>query len=84
MTSKTLSPQELAVLRAKIAEAEAAYHRLMIGGAVREVVDQNGERIAYTAASKQGLYSYILTLKAQLPEGDCDRPVAARPLRFLF
>jgi hypothetical protein len=46
-----------------LAEAEAAYHNLMINGAVRVVVDQNGERVEYTAVNAKNLYAYILSLR---------------------
>jgi hypothetical protein len=47
-------------------EAEAAYHRLNLGLSARVVVDQNGERVEYTAANAPRLAQYILSLKAQL------------------
>lgn len=48
----------------QLAEAELAYHRLMTGRSVQEVVDQNGERIRYTPASASRLAVYITELKA--------------------
>jgi len=50
-------PQELA-------EARAAYHRLMMGKSVREVRDQNGETVTYTVANAAKLLSYIRQLEA--------------------
>lgn len=46
-----------------LAEAEAAYHSLMIGASARVVVDQNGERVEYTAANAPRLQAYITSLK---------------------
>lgn len=46
-----------------LVEAEAAYHSLMIGGAVRVVVDRNGERVEFTSANSKLLYGYIQELK---------------------
>jgi hypothetical protein len=47
-------------------EAETQYHRLMLGLSPRVVVDQNGERIEYTAANAPRLAQYIAGLKMQL------------------
>lgn len=54
-------------LTERLDAARAAYHNLMIGRSAREVVDQNGERVTFTATNKQALYSYIRELEAQLP-----------------
>ena len=53
-------------LRTLLNEAERAYHRLMLGLSPRVVVDQNGERIEYTAANAPRLAQYIASLKQQL------------------
>ncbi len=49
-----------------LAEAKAAYHSLMIGQSARVVVDQNGERIEYTAANAARLQAYIAQLEAKI------------------
>ncbi len=48
----------------KLVEAEAAYHSLMLGGSVRVVVDQNSERVEYTAANAGRLLAYIEYLRS--------------------
>ncbi len=53
-------------LKVQLAEAEAAYHRLMLGQGVAEFRDQNGETVKYTTASVSRLRSYILELRSQL------------------
>lgn len=53
-------------LAEKLVQAEAAYHSLMLGESVREVVDQNNEKVAYTAANAARLAQYIADLKAQI------------------
>ncbi len=53
-------------LSQQLAEAESAYHRLMTGRSVQEVVDQNGERVRYTPASATRLSVYIAELKSQI------------------
>ena len=47
-------------------DAQEAYHALLTGSAVAEFVDQNGEKIRYTAAKRTDLWAYIEWLKGQL------------------
>lgn len=61
---------DLVLVRARLVEAEAAYHSVLMGGAVKVVVDQNGERIEFTAVNTSKLAAYILYLKSLLGEGD--------------
>ncbi len=49
--------------------ARTAYHNLMVGKSVREIVDQNGERVTFTAANADRLKSYIADLEAQISRG---------------
>jgi hypothetical protein len=60
--------------QAMLAQAEEAYHSLMIGQGVAELQDQNGERIRYTQANKAGLYNYILQLRSELGLSTVGRP----------
>jgi hypothetical protein len=46
-----------------LAEAKAAYHRLMLGESVVEVRDQSGESIRYQAATVSRLLAYIRTME---------------------
>lgn len=55
-----------AVLETRLREAENAYHELNVTGAVRTLVDQNGERIEYTVTNTQRLQAYITSLKVEL------------------
>lgn len=50
----------------QLAEARAAYHRLMIGEAALVYVDQNGERVEYSRASAPKLAAYIRDLERQI------------------
>ena len=74
------SPQDV---QSQLAAARAAYHNLMIGRSAREVVDQNGERVTFTATNKQQLYSYIKELESQLPSAPCISSQYG-PATFLF
>lgn len=73
----------MADLKAKLIQAEQAYHNLMTGQSARVFVDQNGERIEYTAINARNLQAYINTLKSQIASGNCGLPVT-RPIGFLF
>jgi len=50
----------------QLEEAKAAYHDLMTGRMARVVVDQNGERIEYTAANAARLDAYIKRLESEV------------------
>lgn len=68
-------------------DAMDAYNQLNIGGSVRVVVDQNGERVEYTAANRQSLWAYILRLQNAINSPDPCRAffgTPSRPARFIF
>lgn len=75
-------------LAAKLANALAGYEQLVMGGAVRVVVDQNGERVEFTAASAPRMLQYIQTIQSQmrLMSCPCVSPVSqpARAFKFIF
>lgn len=52
--------------QAWLTEAENAYASLMVGGAVRVTVDQNGERVEFSAANAGNLMKWITWLQMQL------------------
>jgi hypothetical protein len=83
-----MTPDECRVMYQKLLdEALKAYHALMTGGSVRVVVDQNSERVEYTAANKQNLWAYIVRLQNAL---NSDNPcnafmgVPSGPAGFLY
>jgi len=53
-------------LAQKLADAQAAYHELLVGRSARVVVDQNGERVEYTTANRSALAQYIARLEAEI------------------
>lgn len=78
-------------LKTKLTEAQDAYHQLMTGGSVRVFVDQNAERVEYSSANKQNLWSYIISLRALICQIDpndpvcrCGLGVAQGPARFIY
>lgn len=66
--------------RLRLEEAEKAYHDLMIGGGVRTLVDQSGERIEYQMTNIGRLRAYIAELQKALGIA----PKASGPLGFFF
>lgn len=80
----TLTPEQRIIYAERLKDAEKAYHDLVMGGSARVIVDQNGERVEFTAARKTDLYNYIASL--QLALGICS-PVAmlpSGPATFIF
>ena len=53
-------------LEERLAAAKTAYHNLLTGIMPRVVVDQNGERVEFTAANASRLAQYIADLERQL------------------
>lgn len=78
-----MTDEEILTLKGKIFEAETAYHKLMLGLLPRVFVDQNGERVEFTTATRGGLYNYIASLKALLPGAEAVAQYG-RPIRYLF
>lgn len=68
--------------------ARQEYRRLVTGKAVRVVVDQNGERVEFTAANASRLLSYIQTLIAEMRKMGCpcvaQTAPTARAFKFIF
>lgn len=83
--SCSLTPQECADLKAKIADLEKTYEELLSGRKARVLVDQNGERIEFNGGNTQRLWNYILTLKNQY-DNCCGgkRTAMSRPIRPYF
>ncbi len=71
-----MTPQE------RLAEAKAALHTITMGGGVRVVVDQNGERVEYSPANRAALLTYIAMLEAEIEHGRFTPKVG--PIRFFF
>jgi hypothetical protein len=68
-----------------LADAEAAYHRLMQGKAPRVIVDANGERVEFTSVSADSLRRYITDLQRRKGAlAGCAGPGFTRPIGFFF
>lgn len=70
-----LTTNQRATLTARLAQAEEAYHQLMLGGQAKVYVDQSGERIEYGTTNATKLAAYIADLKRQLGIGCGDGPL---------
>lgn len=80
----TLTPAETVLYQARLTEAQKAYHQLVTGQSARVVVDQNGERVEFTAARKTDLYNYIASLQSALGIGSPFASLPKSPATFYF
>lgn len=65
----------------RLVEAEDALHQLVTGTSARVFVDQNGERVEYTAANRAALKTYIQELKSEIAGASLG---SNGPLRAVF
>lgn len=75
---------DCSAIEARLEAARAAYDALVLGGAVRKFVDQNGEAVEYTSANSSKLLSYIHQLENALAVCQGSVPAVSGPLRFTF
>lgn len=80
----TLTPAERLLYQTRLDEATKAYHQLVTGQSARVVVDQNGERVEFTAARKNDLYNYIASLQSALGIPSPIAMLPGRPATFIF
>lgn len=83
MSCQTLTPAEIAAIRARITKLEGQYDDILSGRAIKRFVDQNGEQIEYTAANAEKLLAFINSLKAMI-DGCFARRYRPRPIGFVF
>jgi hypothetical protein len=80
---RPLTTQERTTYQARLDAARLAYDELMVGGAVKRTVDQNGEQVEFTRGTAGQLAAYITALENALS------PVLAsyrqpKPMGFTF
>lgn len=68
----------------RLAEADAAYHALLMGGNVRSVTDENGVSVSYSVTDANKLLAYIARLAPLCPSYTPSALAATSPLRFIF
>lgn len=61
--------QSIAEKQALLKDAKAKYHAVMTGTSPRVVVDQNGERVEFSAANADKLAAYVRALELALCPG---------------
>jgi hypothetical protein len=71
-------------LAERLADAERAYHALMIGESAAEIRDSSGESIRYTQANASRLRAYIADLKQQVATESAGTTVRVGPLNPIF
>lgn len=74
---------KIQVTQQMLTEAESAYHSLVLGQAVAEITDMNGEKVRFTPAKRSDLALYIQQLREALCANVSVRPVNG-PAGFLF
>lgn len=86
MSCVELSDAEKAALRIRIAALEKKYDALISGSSISEFVDQNGERVKYTAVSATGLARLRAFIDSLIAMLSCvnQRRYRPRPMGFLF
>lgn len=72
------------IIRERLTRAREQYDKLMNGKAVRVIVDQNGERVEFSAVKSGDLAQYIRELEQQLGAATGGLPVVRGPLRFMW
>ena len=76
---------DLITLRAQLADAEKAYHELVLGRCARVIIDMNGERVEFMSTNKAILYGYIVQLKSDIAHCAGDTSSIVRgPVGFIF
>lgn len=76
-------------LKSMLSDAHDALHSLRTGRQVRVVVDQNGDRVEFTAANQSGLITYINQIDTALASKGCVGCAStfnpySGPINFIF
>lgn len=71
-----LTAEERTLYTERLADAEAALHRLMVGESARVFVDQNGERVEYAVANANRLRAYIHEMRMKLGKVTVQGPMS--------
>lgn len=67
-----------------LADARAAYKKLLTGQSARVFVDQNGERVEFTAINLQALQNWINALDAVCGPNAATSALPQRPIGYTF
>ena len=75
---------EIETLKSRLAEAEEAYHQLMIGAREVSVNVGNFGSVTYNQASLTSLATYIANLKSQIAAAEGKTSVRRRIMKVSF
>lgn len=75
---------EIETLKSRLAEAEEAYHQLMIGAREVSVNIGNFGSVTYNQASLTNLETYIANLKSQIAAAEGKTSVCRRIMKVSF
>ncbi len=75
---------EIETLKSRLAEAEEAYHQLMIGAREVSVNIGNFGSVTYNQASLTNLETYIANLKSQIAAAEGKTSVRRRIMKVSF
>lgn len=75
---------EIETLKSRLAEAEEAYHQLMIGTREVSVNIGNFGSVTYNQASLTSLETYIVNLKSQIAAAEGKNAVHRRIMKVSF
>lgn len=67
-----------------LADARVALKKLLTGQSARVFVDQNGERVEFTAINLQGLQNWITALEAVCGPNAAANQLPQRPFGYTF
>ena len=77
LTPTVMTPVKVVDYGKLLNEAREAQHALMMGQSAKVFVDQNGERVEYTAANQNRLAAYIAFLEQKLGIAAVSGPMRA-------
>ena len=75
---------EIETLKSRLAEAEEAYHQLMIGAREVSVNIGNFGSVTYSQASRTNLETYIANLKSQIAAAEGKTSVRRKIMKVSF
>ena len=75
---------EIETLKSRLAEAEEAYHQLMIGAREVSVNIGNFGSVTYNQASRTSLETYIANLKSQIAAAEGKTSVRRKIMKVSF
>lgn len=75
---------EIETLKSRLAEAEEAYHQLMIGAREVSVNIGNFGSVTYNQTSRTALEAYISSLKSQIAAAEGKTSVRRRIMKVSF